>query len=118
MNYTCPTCGYLTFKEPPGSYDSCKVCVWEDDESQLRFPSTTGANSVSLIEAQNNYAKFGYSIRNIITRLLFKQNIKLYIKDLSWRQLLPNDNYEIPKSHTDYGETYSDNPISLYYWKA
>ena len=51
MKYTCPCCGYLTFSEPPGFYEICKICYWEDDLSQLRFTKIKGANNVSLIEA-------------------------------------------------------------------
>jgi len=29
--YPCPCCGYLVFTEPPGSYDICSICFWEDD---------------------------------------------------------------------------------------
>ena len=35
--YPCPCCVYLMFGAPPGSYDICKICFWEDDLSQLRF---------------------------------------------------------------------------------
>ena len=34
--------------------------MWEDDPTQLEEPDLpTGANKVSLIEAQNNFVKFG-----------------------------------------------------------
>ena len=56
--YPCPCCGYLMFGEPPGSYEICKICFWEDDISQLRFVTRGGA-SIPLIEAQKNYATFG-----------------------------------------------------------
>lgn len=60
--FPCPCCGYLTFEEPPGSYDICDICGWEDDDSQLRFPGMAGgANKPSLIEAQKNFARFGHS---------------------------------------------------------
>lgn len=44
----------------PGSYSICPVCFWEDDEFQFRWPTVpVGANSVSLVEAQHNYRRFG-----------------------------------------------------------
>jgi hypothetical protein len=56
----CPCCGYLVFAEPPGSYEICPICFWEDDELQLRFPTLEGgANSPSLIQAQKNFVEFG-----------------------------------------------------------
>ena len=58
-SYPCPCCGHLVFEEPPGSYDICPICFWEDGISQLRFVATTGANDVSLLEAQRNFSDFG-----------------------------------------------------------
>jgi hypothetical protein len=57
--YPCPCCGYLVFDEPAGSDDICEICFWHDDLSQLRFPRMTGANHVSLLDAQRNYREFG-----------------------------------------------------------
>ncbi|MBR7827436.1 hypothetical protein KDK95_14050 [Actinospica sp. MGRD01-02] len=60
--FPCPCCGYLVFDEPPGSYEICPVCIWEDDLVQLRWPSYTGgANKPSLIDAQQNFKSFGAS---------------------------------------------------------
>ena len=66
VKYPCPCCGYLMFDEPPGSYDICKICFWEDDISQLRFPRTTGANHVSLIDGQKNFREFGACERRVL----------------------------------------------------
>ena len=68
--YPCPCCGFLVFQEEPGSYDICPICFWEDDLSQLRFPKTTGANHVSLIEGQANYARAG------VCELRFKDRVR------------------------------------------
>jgi hypothetical protein len=62
--YPCPCCGHVIFLEPPGSYDICEICFWEDDIVMLRWPTTGGgANHVALVEAQSNYADFGASER-------------------------------------------------------
>jgi hypothetical protein len=60
-NYPCPCCGFLTISEPPpGTFEICIVCGWEDDEVQFDSPDRQGgANGVSLNEARSNYAKFG-----------------------------------------------------------
>ncbi|MEV5005913.1 CPCC family cysteine-rich protein [Streptomyces sp. NPDC055692] len=55
----CPCCGHLIHDEPRGSNDICPVCFWEDDLSQLRWPTTTGVSRVSLREAQRNVQRFG-----------------------------------------------------------
>jgi Cysteine-rich CPCC len=62
LRYPCPCCGYIMFDEPPGSYDICDICGWEDDDLQLWWPRFGGgANSPSLMEAQANFARAGYS---------------------------------------------------------
>ena len=51
--FPCPACGFLTLGQPPGSYDICDVCGWEDDPAQLASPRLGGgANRESLLEAQ------------------------------------------------------------------
>lgn len=58
--YPCPCCGHLSFRQPPGSYDICPICFWEDDPTQLRWPYLSGgANKPSLAEAQVTYAAIG-----------------------------------------------------------
>jgi hypothetical protein len=58
--FPCVCCGHLTMGEPPGSYEICSVCFWEDDQVQLRSPdSALGANRVTLIQAQQNYLAYG-----------------------------------------------------------
>lgn len=59
--FPCPCCGYLTRSEElPGTYEICPVCNWEDDDVQFHDPEFQGgANSVSLVEAQQNFMMFG-----------------------------------------------------------
>ena len=61
--FQCPCCGYKTLREePPGTYDICPVCRWEDDPIQFADPSYRGgANSESLTEARENFRSFGAS---------------------------------------------------------
>ena len=58
---TCPCCGYKTLDEqPPGTYDICPICFWEDDGLQFEDPDYEGgANDVSLRTAQRNFLQFG-----------------------------------------------------------
>ena len=58
--YPCPCCGHHIFDRPPGNYDICPVCFWEDDDIQLRWPDWAGgANSLCLVDAQRAYAGTG-----------------------------------------------------------
>nr|WP_139489730.1 CPCC family cysteine-rich protein [Brevibacillus dissolubilis] len=59
--YNCPCCGNNTLDEkPPGSFDICPVCYWEDDNLQFQDPNRTGgANGISLNEARENYIRIG-----------------------------------------------------------
>src|SRR5436853_6532535 len=52
-HWPCPVCGYLVFKEPPGSFSICDVCNWEDDNIQIRHPRMRGgANGGSILDYQ------------------------------------------------------------------
>jgi hypothetical protein len=59
--YACPCCGYLTLGEkPPGTYDICPVCFWEDDGVQFYDENYEGgANRVCLKVAKKNFLNFG-----------------------------------------------------------
>ncbi len=52
--------------EPPGTYEICPVCFWEDDPVQFNDPNyAEGANEVSLKEARKNFRKFGASTEGV-----------------------------------------------------
>ncbi|MBW7905417.1 MAG: hypothetical protein LC135_02880 [Phycisphaerae bacterium] len=57
--YPCPCCGLLTLDEkPPGTYDICPTCGWEDDPVQYRQPDFAGgANELSLNEARARFER-------------------------------------------------------------
>ncbi len=60
-DFPCPCCGFLAFEEPPGSFEICGICFWEDDAVQLEYATTLagGANKVTLRDAQVNFVKYG-----------------------------------------------------------
>lgn len=66
--YTCPCCGYKTLdEEPPGTYDICAICFWEDDPIQFEDPDYEGgANRPSLKTAQKNVQLFGACEKRIL----------------------------------------------------
>jgi hypothetical protein len=50
--HACPACRFLTLSEaPPGTYEICAICGWEDDPVQFDDPDCRGgANGLSLNE--------------------------------------------------------------------
>jgi len=118
--HPCPVCNYLVFSDAAGSYDICPICFWEDDLVQLAFPDMAGgANKVSLIEAQNNFAKFGVSEQR------FKGNVRkateVDSRDKLWRPInIDKDIYLHWNSEIDRNrwQSYKDKqPLRLYYWQ-
>ncbi len=113
--FPCPCCGYLT-SSGPGSYDICPICDWEDDLSQLRFPETRGANNVSLIEAQANFAANGAKATHHLQHV--RPASPDDSRDPSWRRLDPAiDDIERPIIGIDHGLTYPPDRTQLYYWR-
>ena len=68
QRFACPCCGYYTLdEEPPGTFAICPVCVWEDDSVQFQdHDYVSGANKVSLTQAQQNFQKFGASEERLL----------------------------------------------------
>ncbi|WP_417379962.1 CPCC family cysteine-rich protein [Gimesia sp.] len=111
MNYPCPACGYEVFEEPPGSYDICGVCGWEDDHVQLRYPCMRGgANKQSLWEWQQMV------LPTLSTEVGSGPDLQ---RCPDWRPLEEKDCQDInnsPKSGVEYFESAaSKNPP--YYWR-
>lgn len=99
MAYPCPACGSVVFDEPPGSFDICPVCGWEDDNVQLRWPDYAGgANERSLIDHQTN-----------------RPTRADYPRDPDWRPVDRDvDSFEaIDVAESDWPE----DPTVLYYWR-
>jgi hypothetical protein len=66
--FPCPCCGYFTIgQKPPGTFEICPVCFWEDDPVQFNDHDYDGAaNTVSLKTAQANFREFGASERQFV----------------------------------------------------
>ena len=110
--YPCPSCGFLVFSEPPGSYEICGLCGWEDDHVQLRHPGMQGgANGSSLREYQQD------ALRDYPLGVTEADG---HARDSAWRPLRDNECTE-PKrpsggSIAYFNEALSDSP--QYYWLA
>ena len=109
--FPCPACGFLTFDEPPGSYNICTVCGWEDDHVQLAYPRMQGgANRESLYEAQTK----------VLSRYpLVVQEADGMKRDPQWR--LPTHEEaavraDAPTSGSDYFEAVAVEEPD-YYWR-
>lgn len=116
--YPCPCCGYKVFEREPGSHAICPICHWEDNLVQLRFPEMPGgANSVSLLKAQQNYAVFG-SVETRF-RLMVRSPLTDDEREAEWRCVDPDrDNLDIPRSGIDYANSYPEDDFTvLYYWR-
>ena len=85
MKYTCPCCGYKSLDEqPPGTYEICSICFWEDDPVQFDDPDYGGgANTPSLRTAQNNYRQFG-TCEECYKKYVSEPNGQ-YEKDPDWK---------------------------------
>jgi hypothetical protein len=55
--HACPACRFMTLTEPPpGTYEICAICSWEDDPVQFDDPDYTGgANGPSLNEWRSRF---------------------------------------------------------------
>lgn len=100
------------FDEPPGSYDICHICGWEDDHVQLRFPLLQGgANKESLLEYQTNVLK------QIPVDVKDYQG---YLRDPEWRPLHELDGQteeDLPITGNEYYIAGKEDSPS-YYWKS
>jgi hypothetical protein len=113
--YPCPCCGYLVFTHPPGSYDICPVCFWEDDALQLEFATTLagGANGVTLVEAQANFQRFGACDERSMRHCRPPGDTP---RDPEWRAIDPaRDRFEDFAAPTR--PRAPDHPEALYYWR-
>ena len=87
MKYTCACCGYITLTEkPPGTFEICEICYWEDDNVQFEDPDYEGgANRVSLRHAQKNFLAFGASEEIFLDRI--REIHHSVIQDSTWKAL-------------------------------
>ena len=112
--YPCPCCGHRVFDEPPGSYDICPVCFWEDDAVQLRWPDWAGgANKPHLLDAQRTYAAEGVCETRLISHVRPATDGERL--DPDWRPIdLTRDSFEARGVQDD---PWPDDRTQLYWWR-
>jgi hypothetical protein len=105
------------FGEPPGSYDICKICFWEDDPIQLRFPKFAGgANKPSLMEAQRNFAEFGACEIHLLQHV--RPLTPKDIRDPDWRPVDPLCDLFTALDRGDGTDDWPAERTRLYYWRS
>ena len=69
--YRCVCCGNYTLdEEPPGTFEICSVCYWEDDNVQFDdLDYAGGANGISLNQARRNYREMGVISKEYLERI-------------------------------------------------
>lgn len=99
---------------PPGSYDVCAVCGWEDDIVGLRWPDLDGgANRLSLIEAQRSYAAHGSADPQSQAATRPPRDDEPV--EPGWRPVDPlRDNVEFAEARDT---PYPSDPTHLYWWR-
>ena len=115
LKYTCPCCGCIVFAEPPGSYDVCPVCSWEDDALQLEFATTLrgGANGETLFAAQRRCMENAYAAASGRGAVIRPPGVR---RDSGWRPIDPVlDSFE--DWHAETRRRAPDDPQRLYYWR-
>ncbi|MFI6440069.1 CPCC family cysteine-rich protein [Streptomyces sp. NPDC050759] len=114
IHYPCVCCGHLTLGDPPGSFEICSVCFWEDDRVQLRWPDWAGgANRPSLVEAQANFKEFGASEQRFVTKVRPPGDDEPL--EQNWRPIDPDRDHFEPR-----GRQEAPWPVDctvLYWWR-
>lgn len=61
--YDCPCCGLPSLEEPPGCFDTCMICFWEDDgqsDADADQPNDGPNGMYSLTQARANFRHHGH----------------------------------------------------------
>jgi Cysteine-rich CPCC len=89
LKYTCPCCGYKTRTREDSTWDICVVCFWQNDLNPNNDPhKISGANRISLLQAQQNFVKFSACDERSIKQV--RQPKKNESKDENWKILENN----------------------------
>lgn len=107
--FPCPSCGFQMFSEPPGSYEICELCGWEDDHVQLAHPNMGGGANKSSLAAHQQRALQTYPMS--VTR------VGSHTRSSQWRPLRRSEMQTsgAPEDGRAYFEAAADN-APQYYW--
>ena len=71
----CPCCDFISLFQK-NSFEICPVCFWQDDT--LDSEGYSGANSIKIQEARDNFKKYGACSEDMVENLLPKSLIDKY----------------------------------------
>ncbi|WP_436850786.1 CPCC family cysteine-rich protein [Streptomyces avermitilis] len=110
-------CGRLVHDRPPGSYDICPLCFWEDDAVQLRLPTAAyGPNRIALVDAQVNARDVGACTPLDLS--FVRPPLPDEPVDPDWRPIDPlRDRFEDPDGETDARLPWPTDRTTLYWWR-
>lgn len=96
-------------EEPPGTYEICEVCGWEDDVVQYNDPlKRGGANKLSLQEAKQQYSNKNLEFKSVKEWFEFsyikKQSSQPLSIDTSYFNIYQNESNQILKGINIYNE--------------
>jgi hypothetical protein len=113
--YPCPCCGHLAFdKEPGSSFLICNNCFWQDDCISLQYTDIAcGPNKVSLIEAQQNFIKYGATETRLKEAAIQARKTITVNIEQGWRPI----NLEHDKFVAYDSPDYPEDLTTLYYWR-
>lgn len=117
-DYPCPCCGHLVFEHPPGNYEICPICFWEDDIVQLGYPTKgRGSNKFSLFDSQREFVRCGVSDPRCLVHVRPPQDDEPL--ETGWRSFNPaTDPYlqiDSPRDNALWNSRANDSV--LYYWR-
>ncbi len=97
------------FSEPPGTYEICDVCGWEDDPVQLAHPLMGGGANKFSLAAHQQHALETYP-QDV-------SSIKGYMRSPDWRPLRESelDSHDVPTDGRSYFEAATED-APPYYW--
>ena len=114
--FTCPCCGYVVFHQPPGNYEVCPICYWEDDGVQVTDPwFDGGANTPNLVDAQRDFLRFGAMEERFVEHV--RKPTRFDRKDARWRPVEESDRQFVttPREIEQMAKE-GQSPVSYHYW--
>src|SRR5262245_40047563 len=97
----CPCCGFETITD---TYEICSVCFWENDPVQCDDPDyPSGANTISLRQAQINFEQSGASELRFLSIVRKAAEMR---RNPNWKPLSNYNEKDVKLLVAAFGNTY------------